>query len=136
MNNIEKYFESDPPHDSLEPKGIDNFDATLLATQVLDACFAETNLIETIDLAAPWYLDSRASHHVSGQRTVFSSPQPNSGTRSTSASGTSYNVRSTGKVAIQLPSGKVHTITHVLYSPRIQKKIFFPLDFLQKATLY
>ena len=42
------------------------------APQVVDACFAQVHMIESTLIGASWFLDSSASHHVSGVKSVFS----------------------------------------------------------------
>lgn len=46
----------------------DNFE---LADQVVDVCLVELNMLETPQQTTSWYLDSGATHHVSGDSSVF-----------------------------------------------------------------
>ena len=60
-----------------QDQDLQNFE---LADQVIDACLVELNLLETPSQTASWYLDSGATHHVSGDSSAFSSIYPTSGT--------------------------------------------------------
>ena len=51
-----------------------------LADEVVDACRVELNLLETPSEPSSWYLDSGATHHVSGDSSVFSSMYPTTNT--------------------------------------------------------
>ena len=70
-----------------------------------------------------WYLDSGATHHVSGDPSNFSSMHPISGPQIRSARGQSHNVTGVGNVDIQVPSGEIKTISSVLYTPGITKNL-------------
>jgi hypothetical protein len=52
-----------------------------LADQVVDACLLELNLLETPHPTTSWYLDSGATHHVSGEQSAFSSISQTSGSQ-------------------------------------------------------
>ena len=93
------------------------------ASQVIDAYLAEANTVESSSSLKQWYLDSRASNHVSGDPLVFSSLSPRSGTRITSAGGHSHDVTGVENIVIRLPTGEMQQITHVLYSPGITKNL-------------
>ena len=93
------------------------------ADQVVDACLVELNLLETPSKTPSWYLDSGATHHVSGDSSIFSSIHSTSGTQVRSAGGQSHNVAGVGNVDIQLSSGSIKTISSVLYTPGITKNL-------------
>ena len=93
------------------------------ADQVVDACLVELNLLETPSQTPSWYLDSGATHHVSGDSSTFSSIHSTSGTQVRSAGGQSHNVAGVGNVDIQLSSGSIKTISSVLYTPGITKNL-------------
>ena len=95
----------------------------LLADQVIDACLVELNMLETPQTNSSWYLDSGATHHVLGDSSVFSAIRPVSGSQIRSAGGHSHNVTGVGNVEIQIPSGKIKTISSVLYTPGITKNL-------------
>jgi hypothetical protein len=94
-----------------------------LADQVVDACLVELNLLETPSQTPSWYLDSGATHHVSGDSSTFSSIHPTSGTHVKSAGGQSHNVTGIGNVDIQLSSGEMKIVSSVLYTPGITKNL-------------
>ena len=71
----------------------------------------------------PWFLDSRAFHHVTQKRGVFTSLRPSSGTRITTVGGHEHNVIGIGNVAIKFPSREIQKIEHVFYSPSIVKNL-------------
>lgn len=93
------------------------------AEDVVDACLVELNLLETPSQTPLWYLDSGATHHVSGDSSIFSSIQPTSGSQVRSAGGQSHNVVGVGNADIQLPSGAIKSISSVLYTPGITKNL-------------
>ena len=93
------------------------------ADQVVDACLIELNLLETPSQTPSWYLDSGATHHVSGDPSTFSSIYSTSGTQVRSAGGQSHNVAGVGNVDIELSSGAIKTISSVLYTPGITKNL-------------
>ena len=70
-----------------------------------------------------WYLDSGATHHVSGNSTSFSSIRPTSGVQVRSTGGHSHSVTGVGNVDYQMLSGEIKTIPHVLYSLGITKNL-------------
>ena len=94
----------------------------LLADQVVDACLVELNMLETSQNNSSWYLDSGATHHVSGDPSVFSTIRPVSGSQIRSAGGHSHNVTGVGNVEIQAQSG-IKTIPSVLYTPGITRNL-------------
>ena len=94
-----------------------------LADQVIDACLLELNMLEAPQRNSSWYLDSGATHHVSGDPNVFSSIQPISGSQIRSAGGQSHNVTGVGNVDIHVPSGEIKTFSSVLYTPGITKNL-------------
>ena len=112
INNIEEPFET------LNPESDDP-----LADQVIDACLVELNMIEKPHQNTAWYLDSGATHHVSGDSNVFSSIHPTSGSQVRSAGGQNHCVTRVGDVDIQVLSGKIKNISSVLYTPGITKNL-------------
>ena len=94
-----------------------------LADQVVDACRVELDLLETPSEPSSWYLDSGATHHVSGDSSMFSSMYPTSGTQVGSAGGQSHHITGVGNVDIQTSSGEIKTIPSVLYTPGITKNM-------------
>jgi hypothetical protein len=121
---VEEYFDDDGQHDDHPQQAEDEqFDDDFTASQVVDACFAEVNVANSDHITAPWYLDSGASHHVSGDSVVFSSLAASSGTKITSAGGHAHDVTGMGNVAIRFPTGEIHKVTHILYSPGITKNL-------------
>lgn len=94
-----------------------------LADQVVDACLVELNMLEAPQHNPSWYLDSGATHHISGDPNIFSSIHPISGSQIRSAGGQSHNVTGVGSVDIQVPSGEIKTISFVLYTPGITKNL-------------
>jgi hypothetical protein len=89
---------------------------------MVEACLAKTNMIEDTSNPA-WYLDSGTSNHITGDKSVFSSLQNSQGQKVRSAGGHGHDVTGVGNVAIQLPSGEIQSINHVLYSPSICKNL-------------
>jgi hypothetical protein len=94
-----------------------------LADQVIDACLVELNLCETPSQTPSWYLDSGATHHVSGDSSAFSSIHPTSGNHVRSAGGQSHKVAGVGNVDIQLSTGEIKSVSSVLYTPGITKNL-------------
>lgn len=94
-----------------------------LADQVVDACLVELNLLETPSQTPSWYLDSGATHHVSGDSLAFSSIHPTSGAHVRSVGGQSHNVTGVGNVDIQLSSGEIKIVSSVFYAPGITKNM-------------
>ena len=92
------------------------------ADQVVDACLVELNLLETPQQNPSWYLDSGATHHVSGDPSVFSSLRPTNGAQLRSAGGQSHNVTGVGNVDLQVLSGNKN-VSSVLYTPGITKNL-------------
>ena len=95
----------------------------LLADQVVDACLVELNMLEVPQSSSSWYLDSCATHHVSGDPNVFSSISPTSGYQIRSAGGHSHDVIGVENVDIQSLFGEIKTISSVLYTPGITKNL-------------
>ena len=95
----------------------------LLADQVVDACLVELNLLETPQPNTAWYLDSGATHHVSGDSNVFSELHPTSGAQVRSAGGHNHSVAGVGDVHFQSSSGAIKKISSVLYTPGITKNL-------------
>lgn len=93
------------------------------ANQVVNACLIELNLVETPQNTASWYLDSGATHHVSGEKSAFTSINPTSGAQIRSTGGHSHSVARVGNVALQLSSGEIKSINSVLYAPGITKNL-------------
>jgi len=93
------------------------------ANQVVDTCLVELNLCETPSQTPSWYLDSGAIHHVFGDSSAFSSICPTSGNHVRSTGGQSHKVTGVGNADIQLPSGKIKSISSVLYTPGITKNL-------------
>lgn len=93
------------------------------ADQVIDACLVELNLCETPSQIPSWYLDSGATHHVSGDSLAFSSIRPTSGSLVRSAGGQSHEVTGIGNTNVQLTSGKIKSISSILYTPGITKNL-------------
>src|ERR1700738_1792347 len=62
-------------HHLEEPSEVFNQDSDSFesANQVVDACLVELNMLETSQQTSSWYLDSGATHHVSGDPSIFSS---------------------------------------------------------------
>ena len=73
--------------DSVDPEPDDEY-----ASQVIDAYLAEAYIVDSNNTSKPWYLDSGASNHVTGDSSVFSSISPSAGTKITSAGGHSHDV--------------------------------------------
>lgn len=80
-------------------------------------------MLEAPQSSSSWYLDSGATHHVSGDPNVFSSISPTSGSQIKSAGGQSHDVTGVGNVDIQGLSGEIKTISFVLYTPGITKNL-------------
>ena len=93
------------------------------ADQVVDACLVELNLCETPSQTPSWYLDSGATHHVFGDSLAFSSIRPTSGSLVRSAGGHSHEVTGIGNADVQLTSGKIKSISSILYTPGITKNL-------------
>ena len=93
------------------------------AEQVVDACLVKLNMVEAPQHNSSWYLDSGATHHVSGDPRVFSSIHPTRGSQIRSAGRHSHNVTGVGNVDIQVLSGEIKSISSVLYTPGITKNL-------------
>ena len=94
-----------------------------LADQVVNACLVELNLLETPQPTTSWYLDSGATHHVSGEQSAFSSISQTSGSQVRSAGGHSHSVAGIGNVELQFSNGEIKSIGSVLYTPGITKNL-------------
>ena len=94
-----------------------------LADEVVDACLMELNLLETPSATPAWYLDSGATHHVSGDSLAFRSIRPTSGTQVKSAGGQSHHVTGVGNVDIQVSPEEIKCVPSVLYTPGITKNL-------------
>ena len=105
------------------PEIFDQDPNNLLADQVVDACLVELNMVETPHQNTAWYLDSGATHHVSGDSNVFSSIRPTNGAQVRSAGSQNHSVTGAGDVDIQVLSGKIKSISYVLYTPGITKNL-------------
>lgn len=93
------------------------------ADQIVNACLIESNLIESPPNSTSWYLDSGATHHVSGEQDAFTSIRSTNGAQVRSAGGHSHPVAEIGNVELQLPSGEIKSISSVLYTPGITKNL-------------
>ena len=93
------------------------------ADQIVDACLMELNLLETPPNTTSWYLDSGATHHVSGEQSAFSSIRSTSGAQVKSAGGHSHPVAGVGNVELHFSSGAIKSINSVLYTPGITKNL-------------
>jgi hypothetical protein len=89
----------------------------------VNACLVELNLLETLSETPSWYLDSGATHHVSGDSLAFSSIRPTSGIHVRSAGGQSHKVAGVGNVDIQLSPEEIKNVPSVLYTPGITKNL-------------
>ena len=85
----------------------------------MDAYLAEVNTLDSKHSTKAWYLDSRASNHVSGDSSIFSSLSPSLRTKIISACGKSHDVIRIGNVASFLPTSGIQKISHMLYSTGI-----------------
>lgn len=63
-----------------------------LADQVIDACLVELNMLESPPETSSWYHDSGATHHVSGDPSVFTTIHPTSGVRVRSVGGQNHKL--------------------------------------------
>lgn len=80
-------------------------------------------MLETSQQTNSWYLDSGATHHVSGDPSIFSSIHPTSGARVRSVGGQNHSVDGVRNVDIQALPGAIKTIPSVLYTPGITKNL-------------
>lgn len=94
-----------------------------LADQVVNACLVELNLLEKPQTTTSWYLDSGATHHVSGEQSAFSSISQTSGSQVRSAGGHSHSVAGVGNVELQFSDGEIKSFDSVLYTPGITKNL-------------
>ena len=85
------------------------------ADQVINACLVELNLVETPQQTSSWYLDSGATHHVSGDPSVFSSLHQTSGSQVRSAGGQNHTVTGVGNVDVRFLSEKKKHFFHFVY---------------------
>ena len=94
-----------------------------LADQVVNACLVELNLLETPQPTTSWCLDSRATHHVSGEQSAFSSISQISGSQVRSTGGHSHSVAGIGNIELQFSNGEIKSIGSILYTPGITKNL-------------
>jgi hypothetical protein len=80
-------------------------------------------MCETPSQTPAWYLDSGATHHVFGDTSAFSSIRPTSGNVVRLAGGHSHEVTGIGNADVQLTSGKIKSISSILYTPGITKNL-------------
>ena len=102
---------------------IEDFGEEEYGSQMVDTYLAKANVMDSKNLAKASYFDSRASNHVTGDCSIFSSLASSSGTKITLVGGYSHEVIGNGNVAIKLPSSEIQKISHVLYSPSITKNL-------------
>lgn len=81
------------------------------------------NLVQRSENLSVWHLDSRATHHISGNSSVFCSLESKQCSGVKSAGGQGYEVLGFGDVDILFPASDVHTISQVVYSPSIKKNL-------------
>jgi hypothetical protein len=110
-------------HNLEEPEDFEQEPNDLLAYQVVEACLVELNIVETEQHNTDWYLDSGATHHVSGDPTVFTQIRPTNGAKVRSVGGQNHSVAGVGNVDIPVSSGKIKSISFVLYTPGITKNL-------------
>ena len=108
------------PLDMFSPEHKD--DTFESADQIVDACLVELNLVEKPHQASSWYLDSGATHHVSGDPSIFSSLHRTEGAQVRSAGGQSHSVTGIGNADVCFSSEEIN-IQNVLYTPGITKKL-------------
>lgn len=88
------------------------------------ALAVELNFIEEMPPSlSAWHLDSGATHHISGDQSMFSTMQHQRCSGVKSAGGHGHEVLGIGTVNVQFPNGKVQTVPQVLYSPTIRKNL-------------
>lgn len=80
-------------------------------------------MLESPQLTSSWYLDSGATHHVSGDPSVFTSIHPASGVRIRFAGGQNHDVVGVGNIDIQVLSRTIKSISSTLYTLGITKKV-------------
>ena len=96
VHSVETDFgDIDTPEANIDDAGEEEF-----ASQVIDAYLAEANVLDSSSLPKPWYFDSGALNHISGDASVFSSLSPSSGTRITSTGGHTHDVTGVGNIVI------------------------------------
>jgi hypothetical protein len=116
IHNLEELHEgSDQEHDP------DNFE---LASEVTDDCLVELNMLKSSQQTSSWYLDSGATHHVSGDPSGFKSIHPASGACISSEGGHSLEVIGIGTVDIPVSSGAIKSVSSDVYTPGITKKTY------------
>ena len=77
------------------------------------------------DSSTAWYLDSGASNHVTGNRSLLVDVKPTEHNRVVhTAGGQSLPVKGTGSVVIKLPNGEIKAIGNILYVPGLTKNLF------------
>jgi hypothetical protein len=98
----------------------------LTISNVLHVCLVELNLVEfPLPLPSLWYLDFRATHHVSDKTTIFSTMHHINNNNLHLANGQGHDIASIDNFNIQFFYGVIKNIPHVLYSPAIQKNFLF-----------
>ena len=105
------------------PENFEQEPDDLPADQVVEACLVELNLLETPQQKTDWYLDSGATHHVSGDLAVFTEIHPTHGAKVRSAGGHNHSVAGVGNVDILVSSGKIKSLSSVLYTSGITKNL-------------
>lgn len=82
------------------------------------------NLVhETPPTVSHWHLDSGATHHITGNQSMFTALQHRKCNGVKSAGGHGHDVLGVGSVNLQLPNGHIQTVPQVLYSPTIRKNL-------------
>lgn len=77
------------------------------------------------DASTAWYLDSRASNHVTGNRSLLVDVKPAEHNRIVhTVGGQSLPVKGIGSVVIQLPNGEIKAIGNIMYVPGLTKNLF------------
>lgn len=105
---------------------VDNFDGTSeeeefvesetdLAVNMLEVNLAESSSNE-------WFIDSGASKHVTGQKSLLSDLDSNCRSKISTTGGHTLNVAGKGSVKVPTPSGGIR-IDNVLYVPGIRKNL-------------
>jgi hypothetical protein len=80
-------------------------------------------VVSSTTQSSAWYLDSGATHHVTGNSQLFHMLHHTAGSNLRSAGGHGHTVSGIGDVHFQFPNGKVTAIPGVMYSPTIQKNL-------------
>lgn len=76
----------------------------------------------------PWYVDTRATHHMGVQRAAFIAYNPADHTNKRQhillGDDTTLKIEGEGTVSVRLTSGKVVDIPNVLHVPALTKNLF------------